>query len=171
MYLTVLECYSILVVYYLLKHCVVKFSKVFFILNVIYSCFLSTDEIDYSAPPSSIVFAPSSAPHQTECVDVYIINDVILEDVETFHLEITTTVPRVSITQSTATVRVYDEDSVEVSLVEDVIRVPEEMEGGEVDVCVIRTGVIEKAVVVQLSTQPQTALGKPCHYTHACIHT
>ena len=107
-----------------------------------------------------IVFLPSVKPQQTECVDVLILDDDILEDVETFHVGITTTVPRVTIVTSTAMVSVVDEDSVEVTLVTRELNVTEEEEGGTVEVCVEEEGVLEKEVEVQLFTVAGTAHGK-----------
>lgn len=94
------------------------------------------------------------------CVDVLVVDDDILEDVETFHVQIATTVPRVTIVMSTATVNVVDDDSVVVTLVRSELSVDEEREDGEVEVCVQEKGVTEKAVEVQLFTEADSAHGK-----------
>ena len=94
------------------------------------------------------------------CVDVEVVNDDRVEDTETFHLEISTTVPRIRFGQSTATVRVEDDDTVEVAMTAPELSVEE---GGQVSVCVTRRGVIEKTVTVDLSLEPHTALGEHCH--------
>lgn len=122
-----------------------------------------TAELDYSAPVREFVFLPSAESQQTECVEVLVVDDDILEDIETFHLEITTAVPRVTLTLSAATVSVVDDDSVYVTLMSGEHSVEEDGEGGqggEVEVCVQQTGVIEKAVVVELFTEADTAHGK-----------
>ena len=94
------------------------------------------------------------------CVDVLVVDDDILEDVETFYVDITTTVPRVAVLMSTATMSVVDDDSVVVTLVRSRLSVEEEMEGGEVEVCVHEIGLIEKEVEVQVFTEEDTAHGK-----------
>lgn len=109
---------------------------------------------------SEFVFTPST---ERVCVEVLLEDDDILEDVETFYLEIATTVPNVTITLGSATVSVVDDDSVDVSLVtseHSVMEEDEEGQGGEVEVCVRLTGVLEKAVRVELSTESDTARGK-----------
>ena len=134
-------------------------------------------ELDYSAHQSEFSFLPSDEPQQTVCVDVLVVDDDILEDVETFYVDITTTVPRVAVLMSTATMSVVDDDSVVVTLVRSRLSVEEEMEGGEVEVCVHEIGVIEKEVEVQVFTEEDTAHGKACHqrmyinyiYIHFCI--
>lgn len=84
-------------------------------------------------------------------------DDERVEDTETFHLEISTKVPRIRITQSTATVRVEDNDVVEVAMTSPQLSVEE---GEKVSVCVTRNGVIEKTVIVDLSLEPGTAQGR-----------
>lgn len=118
---------------------------------------------DYVEPLSEFVFTPSTEPQQRVCVEVLVEDDDILEEVETFHLEITTAVPNVTITLGRATVSVVDDDSVHVSLVrseQSVMEEDEEGHGGEVEVCLRLTGVLEKAVQVELFTESDTARGK-----------
>ena len=119
-----------------------------------------TAEFDYTAPPSEFLFQPSVEPRQTECVEVFLVNDDILEDVETFHLEISTAVPRVDVSLSTAVVIMMDDDDVYVSLVSSEYSVEEEAERREVEVCVQLTGVIEREVEVTLFTEEDTAHGE-----------
>ena len=91
---------------------------------------------------------------------MFLVNDDILEDVETFHLEISTAVPRVDVSLSTAVVTMMDDDDVYVSLVSSEYSVEEEAERREVEVCVQLTGVIERQVEVTLFTEEDTAHGE-----------
>ena len=124
-----------------------------------YYCF-PTAGIDYIPPTSNIIFPPSSEVPRIECVDVEIVDDAIVENVETFRVKISSLVPHVSIAdgESESTVRVVDGDSVSVDLVRGEYEVEEE--GAGVEVCVQLTGVIEREVEVELSTIADTAHGE-----------
>jgi hypothetical protein len=110
---------------------------------------------DYTAPVADVVFQPSPEEEQTVCVDVAVEDDEILEDEESFLLELSTSVPRITVERSTATVRVTDEDSVRVAMTDASLSVEEE--GGTVSVCVARHGLIDKSVDVFLSLEARTA--------------
>ena len=84
-------------------------------------------------------------------------DDERVEDTETFHLQISTKVPRIRIRQSPATVRVEDNDIVEVAVTSPELSVEE---GEKVNLCITRNGVIEKTVIVYLSLEPGTAQGR-----------
>lgn len=118
-----------------------------------------TAVFDYTTLEREVVFQPSTEAQQSLCVDVSVVNDAILENVETFHVEITTTAPRVTIPLSSATVSIEDDDRVEVTVVIGELGVEEDVEGGEVDVCVSRLGATEKAVEVELFTESDSAIG------------
>ena len=119
----------------------------------------STDGVDYSAPPTDLVFPPSSESRQTQCVELRLIDDTILEDVETFQLQLSTSASRVNITQSSATVSLVDNDRVYVSLERNEYTTTEDGEG-VVEVCVELVGVTATEVEVQLSTVAGTAQGE-----------
>ena len=102
------------------------------------------------------MFSVSSEGIQRLCVNVFVEDDDRVEDVETFHLEISTRVPRIRITQNMATVRIQDDDMVAVDMTSRELSVDE---GGVVSVCVSRSGVIEKTVTVDLSLEPRSAQG------------
>ena len=104
-----------------------------------------------------LTFPISSEEEQRLCVEVAVDDDERVEDTETFHLEISTKVPRIRIRQSTATVRVEDNDVVEVAMTSPQLSVEE---GEKVNVCITRNGVIEKTVIVDLSLEPGTAQGR-----------
>ena len=121
-------------------------------------------ERDYSAEGKDIVFqSAEETERQTVCVDVFIIDDDILEYIETFHLEIVTSVPRVTIPENTAIVRVVDDDSVDVYMATSELSVEEEDRDG-VEVCVVRVGVIEREIRVELHTVPGSAQSKKQWY-------
>ena len=119
---------------------------------------------DFSAPVNRLVtFQVSSEEVQTQCVEVTVDDDDRVEDVETFHVEISTTVPRIRIGGNTATVRVTDNDVVDVAMTSQQLSVDE---GETVSVCVSRSGVIEKTVTVGLSLEPRSAQGNDESKTH-----
>ena len=113
---------------------------------------------DFSAAQEELVFSVSSEGIQRLCVNVFVEDDDRVEDVETFHLEISTRVPRIRITQGMATVRIQDDDMVTVDMTSQELSVDE---GEVVSVCVSRSGVIEKTVTVDLSLEPRSAQGIP----------
>ena len=112
---------------------------------------------DYRAPAVELTFAVSSESQQRVCAEVSVVDDDRVEDVETFHLEISTRTPRIRLSHSTATVRIEDDDVVSVAMTTPELSVEE---GEEVRVCVTRSGVIEKTVTVDLSLESRTAQGK-----------
>lgn len=115
---------------------------------------------DYTAVTREVkLFEPSTEAEQTLCVDVSVVNDAILEEVEIFHVEISTSVPRVRIPLSSTAVSVEDDDEVEVTMVISELGVLEEVESGEVEVCVSRIGATEKAVDVEVFTESDSATG------------
>ena len=108
---------------------------------------------------TEVTFEPSSEAEQTLCVDVPVINDAVLEDVETFHVAIGTEAPRVAVPLSTATVSVEDDDTVEVTMVTSMVGVLEDVESGELQVCLQRVGPTEKAVDVVVFAESGSATG------------
>lgn len=78
---------------------------------------------------------------------------------ESFYVTISTLVPRVTVGLDTATVSLVDNDGVYVTLVTSEHSV-EEDGGGEVEMCVQMTGVIEREVMINLFTEADTAHGK-----------
>lgn len=96
------------------------------------------------------------------------IDDEILEAVESFHVEISTNVPRVEVGRSTATVSLVDNDGVYMSLLERELTVNEDAaagggSGAQIWMCVRMTGIIQTGVVVRLFTEAGTAQGTHLH--------
>ena len=117
-----------------------------------------------SPDPPQLVFPPSLITPQTTCVNYKLLDDDRLESVESFTVTISTSVPRVSVGRSVATVSLVDDDGVYVSLVDGDLTVDEEGEaeggGGQVPMCVQMTGIIEREIEIILFTEPGTASGK-----------
>ena len=108
--------------------------------------------------------------HQTLCVQYSLLDDEVLEAVEKFSVTISTTVSRVDVDRSIATVSLVDNDGVYVSLVESEVIVEEdgeEGEGGEVEMCVRMTGIIETEVNILLFTEAGSAEGQSMHDLNA----
>ena len=109
------------------------------------------------------MFPPSQDAQQTQCIRYVVVDDDILEAVESFFVEISTSVPRVTVGRSTATVSLVDNDGVYMSLVERELSVEEDtagVSGGQVQMCVRMTGIIQRELEVRLFTEAGTAQGK-----------
>ena len=94
-----------------------------------------------------------------------VIDDDVLEAVETFFVEISTEVPRVNVGRSTTTVSLVDNDGVYVSLVQREVVVQENAAaeggtGGQIRMCVQMTGIIQTEVEIRLFTEAGTAQGE-----------
>lgn len=125
--------------------------------------FFSTANVDYTPQNSTFTFPPSSDTRQSICIDFHLIDDEVLESVESFFVTIVVAVPRVNVGLDTATVRLVDDDGVYVGLTQSVYTVDEngpEGRGGIVDVCVQMRGVIERDVTISLLTEPGDADGE-----------
>ena len=133
--------------------------------------------------PAQFVFLPSQLPQQTQCIDYEIVDDDVLEGVETFFVEISTSVPRVMVGRSVSTVSLVDDDGVYVTLVQRELTVVENDAAGggtagQFELCVQMTGIIQTEVEIRLFTEAGTAQGKtPTHtlYTYVmyyvlCMH-
>lgn len=115
--------------------------------------------------PAQFEFSNSSQSQlQTSCVFYQIVDDDILEAVESFYVTISTTAPRVDITSSEALVSIVDNDGVYMSLVSDHVVVDEASaagsSGASVNMCVQMTGIIQTDVRISLSTLDATAQGR-----------
>ena len=115
--------------------------------------------------PAQFVFLPSQLPQQTQCIDYEIVDDDFLEGVETFFVEISTSVPRVMVGRSVSTVSLVDDDGVYVSLVQRELSVMENDAAGggtagQFELCVQMTGIIQTEVEIRLFTEAGTAQGK-----------
>ena len=100
------------------------------------------------------------------CTAIPIVNDNIVEDEEYFLLSMLTVDEALHTdgsegtgNSSTVVVTVTDNDSVNVSLV--LVEHSVEEDSGEVEVCILLMGLIEKDIVLTLSTEPGTAQGEP----------
>ena len=108
------------------------------------------------------MFPPSTEVQQRQCIRYSVVDDDILEAVESFHVEIATNVPRVSVGLSTATVSLVDNDGVYVSLLERELSVEEDAAadgGAGVSMCVRMMGIIQREVAINVFTEAGTAQG------------
>ena len=124
---------------------------------------LTAEGEDYVAAPFQFVFPPSDDSQHTQCIQFQLLDDDVLESVESFFVTISTSVPRVTVGRDTATVSVVDDDGVYVSLLDSEVSVVEDGEGGsggEVTMCVRMTGIIGREVNISLFTEPDTAHGE-----------
>ena len=112
-----------------------------------------------------------------QCTQIGIEDDTILENNETFSVQLSTLDPDVNLTLSTATVTIEDDDSelynlshyftfcnfvffytdVTVGLQQSAYEINEEL--GPLEVCTVLSEVTERTVVVTLATIPRTAQG------------
>ena len=119
---------------------------------------------DFTSVDVVLSFQPQNTTRM--CTAIPIENDNIVEDEEYFLLSMLT-VDKALYTnssegtrnRSTVVVTVTDTDRVNVSL--ELLEQSVEEEDGEVEVCVLLVGLIEKDIAVTLSTEPGTAHGEP----------
>ena len=127
---------------------------------------------DFTQVDTELSFQPQNATRL--CMGIPIENDDILEDEEYFLLSMLTADKALYTgndeaagKNSTVVVTVTDNDSVSVGLVVSEHSVEEE--GGEVEVCVLLMGLIERDVMVTLFTEPGTAYGELVATVLLCI--
>ena len=120
------------------------------------------EDTDFTQTTTELTFEPGSSAHQ--CSAIAILDDTVLENEEQFtvHLLIPDPSTYVEGGSGSAVVLIGDNDNVSVSLEREEYSV-EEAEGGEVEVCVELREVIERAVEVDLFTEPGTAQGESGH--------
>ncbi len=104
-------------------------------------------------------FEPSELDFRLGCLRITIIDDSGLdaEPVKFFKVVLNATDDAVTIAQDVATVTIWDDDTIFVSLIELTEENPEGV--GNVSICANLIGVIERSVQVTLSTVPGTAQG------------
>ena len=113
---------------------------------------------DYIPVPSFAFFeGVSTASSRRECVRIEITNDTLLEDTESFNVELASSDSAVRITQGVSTVYIIDDDQVRVGLKERRTTVAEDSQ--YVPVCVDLVGRTQEAIEVVLETRPNTARG------------
>ena len=121
------------------------------------------EDTDFTQTTTELTFEPGSSTHQ--CGTIAILDDTILENEEQFTVHLLTPDPSLYVDSdrgSAVVVIMDDNDNVYVSLEREEYSV-EEAEGGEVEVCVELREVIERAVEVDLFTEPGTAQGESGH--------
>lgn len=115
--------------------------------------------IDYVEASINLNFEPSDVLSRTKCFTITILDDSGLDEepIKFFQVLLNTTDDKVVITSDEAMVMIWDDDSVIVSLVELTADVSEGM--GNVTICAILVGTIERSIQVMLNTIPETAQG------------
>ena len=114
--------------------------------------------VDYTSIDSMLTIASGSS---RECIPVVATtDDDILEDDESFDISLSTADPDVNVTAASATVTITeDADNVTVAFQEPPYTIPE---GASMQVCVaVVTGVLERDIMVTVSSVDDTAVGKP----------
>ena len=112
--------------------------------------------MDFDPSPQSLLFTSNSS---QACASFTIIDDVILEGVESFEVILSAEEdPAILFARSSVVVEIEDNDRVTVSVVKTHYTVAEE--GGAVEVCIRLTGTIETAVNVTMATEGASATGE-----------
>ena len=108
----------------------------------------STNPVDFSHVQSSFTFDRTTS---RRCVDISIIDDSVLEDMESFDVIIASSDPGVVVAPSRAVVSIIDNEKIAVGFVQD----RHQGDGAElVEVCgVLRNGSLERSIVTQFSIQ------------------
>lgn len=113
---------------------------------------------DYIPIPSIAFFeGVSIASSRRECVRIEISNDTLLEDTESFDVELASSDSTVHITQGVSRVYIIDDDQVRVGLTERRVTVAEDSQ--YVPICVDLVGRTQESIEVVLETRPRTAHG------------
>ena len=120
------------------------------------SLHLSSAGLDFDSSPQPLLFTSNSS---RACASFTIINDVILEGVESFEVSLSAEEdPAILFGLSSVVVEIEDDDQVTVGVVEESYTVAEE--GGAVEVCIRLAGTIERVVTVTMATEGGSATGK-----------
>jgi hypothetical protein len=115
-------------------------------------------DADYIPVPSIQLFeGVSAAPSRRQCVRIQISNDTLLEDTESFDVELSSTDGAVHITQGRSRVYIIDDDQVRIGLMERSVTVSEDVQ--HLPVCVQLVGRTQESIEVELETAPNTAQG------------
>lgn len=128
----------------------------------------SAADVDYVTTSSSVSFSPqgdSGLRTQRECVQIEILEDVILEDTEYFNVSVTSEADSVQVYGGILSVGIADNDYVVAGLKRLHYSVGEEE--GSVTVCVEVRGEIKRTAFVQVSleTASGSAIGE-LHLNH-----
>ena len=116
----------------------------------------STNPVDFSHVQASFTFDRTTSRH---CVDISIIDDSVLEDMESFDVIIASSDPDVVVAPSRAVVSIIDNDVVTIGLENDRFQ---GNEGEQSEVCASVRGIttLERSVTVRISTVDRSAQGK-----------
>lgn len=123
--------------------------------------------------PSFFTFPNSTETHQTQCHQINIINDKILEGTEHFEIRLRAPegVARISMGRDHTTVTIDDDDQVMIQFMQTEFSVDEDGSERTVQVCVVLEGEISRQVSATISTQPGTAGRKLIILSHYEIGT
>lgn len=127
---------------------------VIYILN--YHIFSFLAGVDFSASRHAVQFPPSPTNNQTVCFSFSILNDDVVEENETFLIQLTASESYIDINDNETTVIILDTDTVAVVFERVEYAVNEEEE--VLSVCIELEAAVEKQVSVGLSTDDATAV-------------
>ena len=116
--------------------------------------------VDYNPVTNVSLFADLATQH--DCVDIVILNDLVLEDTESFEVALSSPDEIVHFTRPTANVYVLDDNGVRMELME---REYTGYEGEEIEICVELVGMISQDIRVDIQTLPGSASGTTYHAT------
>ena len=111
--------------------------------------------MDFTSSTHFIEFSPSSAGQQTICTVFAVLDDAIVESSETFFVKLTASDEFIAINISEALVSILDSDNVSIDFERSAYLVSEGE--GEVSVCVELGAVVERSIIVRVTTSPDTA--------------
>ena len=118
--------------------------------------FLPAADADYVTATHSILFSSSLLASQTNCTAFTIINDDTVENVESFVVRLTMgDDDRIIAINNSAIVFINDADLVDIDFDRSMYSVSERE--GEVSICVELGAVVERSIIVRVTTSPDTA--------------
>ena len=123
------------------------------ILTVFFFIHLTAD-VDYTPVTNVSLFADLGIARN--CVDIVILNDLVLEDTESFEVALSSPDETVHFTRPTANVYILDDDGVRMGLME---RDYTGYEGEEIEICVELVGMFSQSIQADVQTLPGSARG------------
>ena len=119
-------------------------------------------DLDYSSVSADITFDPSTT-NLTLCETISLLLDTVVEPLEVFTVQLSSTDPDVVIQSQQATVAIQDESVVDIEFAASLYSVQEA--DGSIQVCAeLSGGTLQRNILVDLATQDSTASGTFSYY-------
>ena len=119
--------------------------------------FTFTGGVDYTPVTNVTLFAGTSAlSRQTDCVEISLLHDSILENTEVIEVALSSSDTAVRFTRPTTNIYILDDDGVRMGLMS---REYVGSEGEEIEICVELVGMLSQDIGLSIRTEPVSAQG------------